>query len=197
MQSINGTQSNGIIESSLAVLESIEFVNLQSFSKIEELERRLTELPANSNQDALSMRLALFTLLVDLYTKEACFEAALLAMRRAEFILLELIEDSERWVDPREVSFFIERYCKLELFGEAERMAEEAMMILRQRDDWERSDERYYLDAWMSDISHAQYRHEKRREAMKNSPDLPIQNAKVERYGVKKALANYFELTKK
>lgn len=197
MQSINSIQANGIIESSLAVLESIEFFNLQSFSKIEELERRLTELPADGKQDALSMRLALFTLLVDLYIKEACFEAALLAMRRAEFILLELIEDSEHWVDPKEVSFFIERYCKLELFGEAERMAEEAMIILRQREDWERSDERYYLEAWMSDILHAQYRHELRREAMKNSPDLPIQNAKVERYGVKKALANYFELTKK
>lgn len=196
MQSINNIQNNEIISSSSAVLESIEF-NSQAFAKIEEIERRLTELPANSNQDALSMRLALFTLLVDLYTKEACFEAALLAMRRAEFILLELIEDSERWPDPREVSFFIERYCKLELFGEAELMAYKAMEILRQRDDYEHSDERYCLDSWMVDIYYAQCRHEKRRDAMKNSPDLPIQNARVERYGVIKALANYFELTKK
>lgn len=182
---------------SLVLVEKINYSDIPELADYRsprtEAERLLNEFPVTTEGE-LSKRLSLFILLTDLYIGENCFEAAREAMRRAEPIFFNLVRNSTDWVDPCEVTFVIDRYCQLEQFGDARRMARQTMDVLKQRADYETGDEMWLLDTWLHDILYFESRHRARTDAIKQSPQVCVKKTKRETNGLTPVMAGYFEL---
>lgn len=179
----------------LIVVDDFDYADLSESESFyngprEEAERALKEFPPDLN-NGLSMKLALYLVLTDMYVDENCFEAALVAMRRAEPIFLKLVKCSEDWVEPTEVQFFLDRMCHLEQFDEARRIAKATMDILRQRADYEPGDESWLLTTWDEAIDSCERRHKRRVKEINNAPNIEGEIISDETHGLRMVIASY------
>lgn len=158
-------------------------------------ERMLSEPPPPGGQE-LSNRLALFMILTNLYTEECCYDAAFTTLRRAEPVFFELIEQSEDWINPPEISLFLDLYSALEKFEDARRIAEAAMEILSKRPDYEPGDETWLLEVWLDEISTVEERHSERLRVIERFPTIDPKEFS-ETTGLNTAFRLYFPLLDK
>ena len=182
----------------LRLVERIDYSEIPELAEMHwgpriEVERILRELPENGDQ-GLSRRLAAHILLADMYISESCSAAALQSMFHAEAIMLKLVEWSEDWIDPCDLDFVLDRFCELEQFGDARRIAHKTMAVLKKRPDYKKGDERWLLETWLFNISCVEERHNERVDEMKKVSRPNFNRVKKETGGIAPAISMYMEL---
>lgn len=182
----------------LKIVERIDYSGLPELVQMHwgprmEVEHILRELPENEDQ-GLSRRLATHILLADMYISESCSAAALQSLLHAEPIMLQLIEWSEDWIDPCDLDFILDRFCELEQFEDAKRIAHKTMEILKKRADYEKGDEKWLLDTWLYNISCVEERHNERVDEMKKISKPNFNKVEKETNGISPAISMYAEL---
>jgi hypothetical protein len=182
----------------LKLVERIDYSEIPELAQIHwgprmEVERILRELPEDGDQ-GLSRRLAAHVLLADMYISERCCSAALQSLFHAEAIMLKLVAWAEDWIDPSEVEFLLDRFCELEQFEDARRIAHKTMAILKKRADYQRGDESWYLEIWLNNISCVEQRHKERLQEMKKISRPNFDKVNKETTGLSPAMSMYIEL---